>query len=79
MHIASRPPCTRLARTRKQLRKANAGDFDRFDKASTTAQTLSIGAGTNQLLGFSQPLTSTKGTKILSTSSQQVNYTLEEH
>jgi RHS repeat-associated protein len=53
------------------------GDFDQFDKASTTAQTLSIGAGTNKLLGFSQTLTSTKGTKTLSTSSQQVNYTLD--
>jgi RHS repeat-associated protein len=53
------------------------GDFDQFDKASTTAQTLAIGAGTNKLLGFSQTLTSTKGTKTLSTSSQQVNYTLD--
>jgi RHS repeat-associated protein len=53
------------------------GDFDQFDKASTTAQTLAIGAGTNKLLGFSQTLTSTKGTKTLSTSSQQVNYSLD--
>jgi RHS repeat-associated protein len=53
------------------------GDFDQFDKASSTAQTLAIGSGTNKLLGFSQTLTSTKGTKTLSTSSQQVNYQLD--
>ena len=53
------------------------GDFDQLDKASTTAQSLNIGQGTNKLLGFSQTLTSTKGTKTLATSSQQVNYSLD--
>ncbi len=53
------------------------GAFDAEDYSATTAQSLSIGADSNRLLGFTQTLSRTQGTRTLSTSSAQVAYTLD--
>ena len=53
------------------------GDFDQLDKAQTTAQALSIEQTSNKLQGFTQSLTSTRGTRTLSTTHSSVNYALD--
>jgi RHS repeat-associated protein len=53
------------------------GAFDAEDFSATTAQSLSIAEGSNRLLGFTQTLSRTQGTRTLSTTSAQVAYSLD--
>ncbi|MDO9166723.1 MAG: RHS repeat-associated core domain-containing protein [Rhodoferax sp.] len=52
------------------------GDFDQADFSKATSQSLYVDPGSNKLLGFSQTLTSTKGSKTKSSTSQ-INYSLD--
>ena len=53
------------------------GAFDAEDFSATTAQSLTIAEGSNRLLGFTQTLSRTQGTRTLSTTSAQVAYSLD--
>ena len=53
------------------------GDFDQADKAQTSAFSQNIDASSNKLLGFTQTLTSTKGTRTLSSTTSGVSYALD--
>ncbi len=53
------------------------GLFGSNEIRKNTAQALTIGTGSNQLLGFTQVLTSVTGTKTNSTVSSAVNYSLD--
>jgi hypothetical protein len=53
------------------------GLFETSEQRKNQAQQLSIAAGSNRLLGFSQTLTTLTGTRTNSTVTSQVNYTLD--
>ena len=53
------------------------GLFEANEVRKNTAQTLTIGTGSNQLLGFSQVLTTVTGTKTNAVVNSTVNYTLD--
>ncbi len=57
------------------------GDFDAVDFSKTTSQTLAVGAGSNQLLGFNQTLTTqrtnSQGNPVTSTANSQITYSLD--
>ena len=53
------------------------GLFEANEQRKTAAQTLSIGAGSNKLLGFTQVLTTVTGTRTNAVVNSQVNYTLD--
>jgi RHS repeat-associated protein len=53
------------------------GAFDAEDFSTTTAQSLAIAEGSNRLLGFTQTLSRTQGTRTLSSTSAQVAYSLD--
>jgi RHS repeat-associated protein len=51
--------------------------IDATDTATTTAQTASLQATSNRLLGFSQTITKVKGTQTLSTTAASVTYSID--
>jgi RHS repeat-associated protein len=51
--------------------------FEQSDTAANTAQALAVDATSNRLLGFTQSLTSVRGTQTLSTVNSAVNYSLD--
>ncbi len=53
------------------------GDLDAADYSRSTSQGSLIGAGTNQLLGFTQTLTRVQGSSTLSTVVSTVSYSLD--
>jgi RHS repeat-associated protein len=53
------------------------GDFDQADKAQTIAQSQNIDTSSNQLLGFTQTTTGTKGDRTLAITTSQVSYALD--
>jgi RHS repeat-associated protein len=53
------------------------GLFQTSEQRSSQAQQLSVAAGSNRLLGFTQSVTTLTGTKTNSTVNSQVNYTLD--
>ena len=55
------------------------GDFDQLDKAQTTSQSNNLDAASNKLLGFTQTVTSVRGTRTLSTTNSSVNYALDQN
>ena len=66
-------PCKRTFK----IKTSQIIDFDQADKAQTTVQSQRIDSASNRLLGFTQSITTTKGTKTLATTSAQVNYALD--
>jgi RHS repeat-associated protein len=53
------------------------GDFDEADYSKTASQSLNVDSASNKLLGFTQTLVGTKGTRTVSSTTTQINYGLD--
>ncbi|MBK6386812.1 MAG: RHS repeat-associated core domain-containing protein [Rhodoferax sp.] len=53
------------------------GDFDEADYSKTASQSLNVDVASSKLLGFTQTLVGTKGTRTVSSTTTQINYGLD--